>query len=343
MVAGAQSAANIATAERQQQLNQVGSSGPYGSVLWQPDASQPGGSTQVTTLSPAQQQLLDQQQAVQNASLGVAGQQVGRVGQALGSGLDLNANPLQTHIGGDFSGDRQAMTDAVYNQYTSRLDPQWDQRQQQLETRLANQGISQNNNTYSNAEADFGRQRNDAYQQALTQAVQSGANEQNTGFNQSAASAQFANQARNQGLQEQAYVQNQPINQLSALLGMTQVQSPNGISYTPSQVAPTDVTGAYALNQAGQQANYNAAQQQQQGLMGGLFSLGSAALPFLLPSDRRLKRDIEHVGSWKGHRLYRYRYLWDDQPRLGVMADEVLHTGAVYDMGGWLAVDYGAL
>ena len=38
-------------------------------------------------------------------------------------------------------------------------------------------------------------------------------------------------------------------------------------------------------------------------------------------SGKALKRDIERVGTWKGHNLYSYRYLWDNEPQFGVMAD----------------------
>lgn len=501
VVAGAQSAANIATAQEQQRLNQVGSSGPYGSVLWQADPSQPGGWTQHTQLSPEQQALYNSTVGAQQQALNTANQQIGRVNDALGQGFDLSgqpalqygvqSGPLQTtlnqtpgqqysfnqgqgvqgqvgdagqiqtgvnlqtgfdpgqqvqgHIGPtDFSQDRAAVTDAVWQQYLARLDPQFNQQQSSLDNRLANQGIGINSAAYGNAQDIFSRGRNDAYGQALYQAVQAGANEQNTLFGQSLAQGQFANQAaaqqyaqnqgqagfynnaalqegqfanaaqgqqfgqnatamqlanqaaaqqyaqnlgaadfannaanntfsqnlagqqfanaatgqqfqqdlaaaqqqneaRNQGVQEQAYAQNLPLNQFNSLMSSSQVQSPTGINYTPSQVAPTDVLGAYALNQQAQQAAYQARMQQQNSMMGGMFQLGAAALPFLMPSDRRLKRDIVRVGTWKGHNLYSYRYLWEDTPRLGVMADEVMHTGAVRDMGGWLAVDYGAL
>ena len=124
-------------------------------------------------------------------------------------------------------------------------------------------------------------------------------------------------------------------------MGSTQVQSPTGIAYTPSSVAPTDVTGAYALSQQAQQAQYQAKLQNQQANMGGLFSLGSAAL--MAFSDIRLKRNVQRIGTYKGHNLYSYQYLWSDDPQTGVMAHEVAHTGAVHNVGGWAVVDYGAL
>lgn len=41
-------------------------------------------------------------------------------------------------------------------------------------------------------------------------------------------------------------------------------------------------------------------------------------------SDRRLKRDIESLGTMpNGLMLYKFKYIWDETPRLGHMADEV--------------------
>jgi hypothetical protein len=91
------------------------------------------------------------------------------------------------------------------------------------------------------------------------------------------------------------------------------------------------------------------------GIAGGLGSLatglGGMGLKFpgaaAAASDRRLKRDIEHVETLdNGLDIYRYRYLWDDVPRLGVMADEVqkVDPNAVFPVfGDYLGVDYGRL
>lgn len=496
VVANAQSAANIESATAQQRLNQVGSQGPYGSVLWNADPSQPGGFTQTTTLSPEQQALYNSTVGAQQQALNIAGQQIGRVGDALGQGFDLSqqpslqygvqSGPLQTSVQGvpqqqtafdtgqgvqgsigpqgaiqssfgqgqgvqgqvgnagqiqtgvnlqgsfdpgqqvqgqvgptDFNAESQRVSDAVYQQYRDRLDPYWQSREDRLQNQLSNQGISQNNNAYGNAMQTEARGRNDAYGQALYQAIQAGAQRQNDLFGQSLAQGQFANQAaaqqyaqnqglanfgnnaalsqgqfanaaqgqqfgqnatsmqlanqaaaqqyaqnlgaaqfgnqaqqqgyeqslgagqfanqaaaqqymqnqgaadfanqanstqfgqnlagaefanqatgqqfnqqlqaaaqqnaaRNQGVQEQAYAQNLPLNQFNSLMSSSQVQNPQGIQYTPSSVAPTDVTGAYALNAQAQQAAYQARLQQQQGMMGGLFQLGAAALPLVL-------------------------------------------------------------
>jgi hypothetical protein len=63
-------------------------------------------------------------------------------------------------------------------------------------------------------------------------------------------------------------------------------------------------------------------------------------------SDVRLKADITPIGKRGGHDWYNYRYLWDEPGtvREGVMAQEVMHTGAVsVHPSGYLQVDYGAL
>lgn len=410
-VANAQSASNIATAEAQQRLNMVGTQGPTGSVRWQADPSQPGGYTQVSNLSQPEQQTYDLSKTAQNSALGVANQQIGRVGDALntplstaglpdyalGQGSVAQSRPLQYSfdpgqavqgsVGGDLEAARQAAVNSTYSQATSRLDPQWQQREDQARAQLANQGLSENSTAFQTAMGNLGRERTDAYNQANYSAIGAGENAanalfgrqlsqgqfandaasqmygQNQGlaqfantavgqqFGQDATNAQLANQqaqiqnqARNQALQERAYIQNQPINQFSALLSSGQVGMPEGIQYTPSQIAGTDVIGANALKAQYDQANANRSSQQSSGLMGGLFSLGSAAI---MASDKRLKTDIKKVGERPdGIGVYQYKYKAGGPKQVGVLAQEVrkVRPDAVRKTSdGYLAVDYGAL
>lgn len=61
-------------------------------------------------------------------------------------------------------------------------------------------------------------------------------------------------------------------------------------------------------------------------------------------SDERLKEDIEPVGElYDGTNIYKFRYKWDDTPRIGLMAQEVERNNpdAVTEIGGYKAVDYG--
>ena len=344
VVANAQANANIASATAQQHLNMVNSTDPYGSVNYVADPSAPGGYRQTTTFSPGQQGLYDLGLQAQQGALGIANNQLGNIQGALNS--HLTAPTLQNSFGPtDFTADRNAVTDAMYGQARSRLDPQWQQAENQDRARLANQGLSQNSSAYQTEMGNFGRAKNDAYNSALNSAILSGANEQNVLFNQAGQQAAFGNQAAQQGFQNQAYAQNQPIDQFSALMSANQVQNPSGINYTPSMVGQTDVTGAYGLNMAQQNANYQAQMQNYSSGLGGLFNLGSAAITRW--SDLRLKVSLRYLGKHtSGVGVYAFRYIWAPLvEHIGVIAQEVLGVKpeAVHERDGFLAVDYGAL
>lgn len=68
-------------------------------------------------------------------------------------------------------GTGQESMDAAYKAYTSRLDPQWQQREQAEHTRLVNQGLDPSSAAYREAMGTFSQGRNDAYGQAYGQAV----------------------------------------------------------------------------------------------------------------------------------------------------------------------------
>ncbi len=79
------------------------------------------------------------------------------------------------------------------------------------------------------------------------------------------------------------------------------------------------------------------------GMLGGTGGLLGSALGFLGFSDRRMKENIEFVGTEKGHNLYAFNYKGKPERRfIGVMADEVekTHPEAIRDVEGFKAVDY---
>jgi hypothetical protein len=99
----------------------------------------------------------------------------------LNANLGAGAGDVQSGL--DFGGvqgvskagdTRSRAEDAIYSSAASRLDPQWQQRQQSMESDLANRGISVNSEAYSRAVGDFDRGRNDAYAQAQMNAVTGG-------------------------------------------------------------------------------------------------------------------------------------------------------------------------
>jgi len=70
---------------------------------------------------------------------------------------------------------------------------------------------------------------------------------------------------------------------------------------------------------------------------------------YLFASDRRLKRYITHIATLEtGIKLYRFKYLWDEQVHVGVMAqdllgDEAFRHAVVMTQNGYYAVNYEML
>lgn len=166
------------------------------------------------------------------------------------------------------------------------------------------------------------------------------------GFNERLEMANFGNAQREASIQEAAMVRNQPINEISALLGQTQVQAPQFSGYRPGQVQNTPV-GDYVYKSADiDQRNYQAQLQAQAAANGGMFGLGSSLLGGLFkafPSDRRVKTDIRRVGTLdNGLPVYSYRYKWGGPSQIGLMADEVeaIHPEAVVTVNGMQMVNY---
>src|ERR1700748_1719894 len=107
-VANAQSTANQQSAQFQSTLNNANSVTPYGSVT-QTQNPQTNQWTSTTTLSPQEQALFDQSTAAQSSALGVAQDQIGRVGTALGQGL--TPGNIQSQI--NVPNTQQAVNDAT--------------------------------------------------------------------------------------------------------------------------------------------------------------------------------------------------------------------------------------
>ena len=274
-----------------------------------------------------------------------------RIGELLGQpisfdGLTNAMDPYSVKTGNyksvgsdDYSGDRKRVEDALLE----RLNPSLSRDRSSLEARLINQGLRPGSQAYNDAAAELGRNSNDARLGAILNAGQeqsrlSELERANTGFNNSAeqqrvaeSAAQFnrALQARQQGIQERLTLRNQPLNEISALMSGSQVQMPNFINTPQTQLAGTDYQGAVYKSYDAQMDAYKQKVASQNAMMGGLFSLagtvGRAFVP--TPSDRRLKTDIQRVGTLdNGLPVYSYRYKVGGPVHIGLMADEVRHV-----------------
>jgi hypothetical protein len=174
----------------------------------------------------------------------------GPLGGAVG-GLEQEA---ASNVGKSMSGDqaRDQAIQAAYGQASSRLDPQWNQKEEQTKTQLANQGLDPSSEAYQNAMGDLNRQRNDAYTSAMNSAIGQGTQAGATLFGENQAS------------------QMMPYQQLMAMSGLSgQAQTPMaGQAQTPQTLAAQLAAYQGALQ------NYGI---QQQGKNSGMAGMGNLA------------------------------------------------------------------
>ncbi len=257
----------------------AGHNGPGQTRTWVPDSSTsqqsytPDGwqtvkgslvpqMTATQTLTPDQQQILDNQEEMEKRLTALGITQSDRLSQLLSQ---------------PFSLDNDAVESRLMQLGKERLDPQLAQRRQSTEQDLYNRGVRSGSDAYNQSMNTLNQGENDAYNQLLL-----------TG--------------RQEAVQEALTQRNQPINEILALAGASQVQQPNFVSTPGTQVSGVDYTGL--VNQ-----QYNAQQQAYQSGMSGLFGLGSAAIGGWAMSDERLKTDKEKVGETDdGIGIYKYRF-----------------------------------
>lgn len=88
-----------------------------------------------------------------------------------------NVGGPQRSVGGqDYGTQQQAVADSIYNQAKSRLDPQFQQQEQELIQSLADRGIPEGSDLYNKELDRFARARNDAYTSAQNAAQQGSLN-----------------------------------------------------------------------------------------------------------------------------------------------------------------------
>ena len=295
----------------------------------------------------------------QNFGQGVTAQQLQNAGIAQNFGQGQAANAAQNAaIGQNFNqglSAQQAQNAAAQQLYNQNMGVQGLQNQavgqnqqaalsqQQAQLAAQQQGFGQNV-----TQQQLGNQAITQNQQAALQQQQAALAAQNQQFNQLLQGGQFGNTAQQQSLQQQLALRNQPLNEITGLMGGSQIQMPQFQGYQGSNIAAAPVfAGAQAAGQAAmdqygiQSSNVNAQN-------AGLYNLaGSALMAGRLGafSDRRLKSNIEQVGTHPlGIGIYEYD-IFGNRER-GVMADEVLNVmpnAVSVHPSGFMQVDYGML
>ena len=389
--ANAQSGMNQDTAQTQQMLNMVNQYTPSGNLEYSQTGTTGFTDSQgnwieipqfsaTTTLSPDQQSIYDETSAASLNLAKTASQQSEFINKYLGMGMDFSGAPalrtssgMQTKLGpgyqtgvnlqdtyagaDDFSADRLRVEDALMQ----RLQPQMQQDESALRTRLINQGIRPGTAAWN---SEWNRHQQGVNDARLA-AVGAGGDEQarmvgmsrdaaqfgndarlaQAGFGNASIATQFGlendaamqdatfgNNARSQFMNEEYAARMQPLNEIGYLMGLGTAQTPQFQSTPQTGVAGVDYTGL--VNQ-----QYQSELQASQAAMGGLFGL--LAAPFAAFSDIRLKTDIRQVGyTFGGTPLYQFRYKSGGPLQIGVMAHEVPEAAFEDPETGFLKVDY---
>lgn len=351
-----QGKAGVKAAQEQARLNRLNETTPLGSLTFQETGNRDVPFERITELNPTAQLTLDQQQQLGLSLSQFANQLSGRVGETVGSPLDFSQ--LQNPIPQVDEAARLRIEDALFGRQSTRLNQQFGDLQEQLDTRLANQGIQRGSEAFSEEQERFGRTRNDAFDIALQNAIAGGAQEQSRLFG-------LGSQARGIERGELLTERGNDINTLSALLNRAPVSIPNFGGVPQVGVQAPDLLGAnaLALNQGNLQAQLNSQFQNNlfglggslgaasilggggaaaAGLAGPSSALAAALAPAAVVSDRRLKKNIKKIGTLRnGLDVYQFDYIWDE-PSVGVMADEVKEVmpQAVVNISGYDHVNY---
>lgn len=294
--AAAQAQSNKETAIAQYGLNATNQITPQGNLSYTQIGKWEDGTPRyqaTQTFSPEQQKLYEQQTMLGGKLNDLAIGQTDRLSGVMSQPINLN---------------NEATESRLMELGRKRLDPIAAQRKASTEADLINRGIRPGTEAYNRAMTAVGQQENDAYNELLLK-------------------------GRAQSVQEALAERNQPINEISALMGGGQVTTPQFVNTPQPGVNGTDVAGitnnAYQQKMQGYQSN-----------MSGLLGLGTAMGGWMF-SDRRLKSNVSRVGT---HRLGVGIYEYDigGSRQRGVMADEIAHVmpQAVRKSGDFYQVNY---
>lgn len=317
---------------------------PFGNQTWTAQAvTDPGTGQKVTkwvqntTLDPKAQEALDNQQALDAGRSQIAGSMLNRVGQEFAPTMDWSKfGAAGANVQGGQYYDQKA-GDALYNQFSQRNEPVFQQQQNQMETKLRNQGLNPGDEAYDAQMKGLAQQQNDARTNAGFQASQMAGTEGSRMQGMDIGASAQQTQNRQQQIAEEMSKRGFSLNEINGLLNGQQIGMPSMPSY--NQATKSDAVNYSQA--AGQQ--YSAAQDAanaSNATIGGIAKLAGSGMAMM--SDRRLKTNITFLGICRGLRIYFYTYLWG-APGVGVMADEIPEEFVIKTPNGYKMVNYTAL
>jgi hypothetical protein len=280
---------------------------------------------QTTQLNEDSQRALDAQLGLTADRSELGGSMMGRAEQEFGEEMDWSALP-EVGRGGEA---RNRAEEALYNRSASRLDPQWQQREEQMQARLVAQGLRPGDAAYDQAMENMGRERTDAYGRATDSSIIGGGAEADRQYN-------LESSDRNRQLAEQMQKRGFSLNEINALISGQQVGMPSMPSFNSAGKAEgTDYSGAMRDTYTAEQNEASGKNAMWQGIMSGAGGMA-------MMSDRRLKRNITRIGLFKQYPMYLFQYVWG-RWAVGVMADEINQDAVTRLPNGYDMVDYARI
>jgi hypothetical protein len=305
--------------EFQTAANRPDQNNAWGSSEWSQDAD--GKWTQNSTLTPESQRALDAQLGLTGDRSEFGRELFGRVRDEFGTPMDWSGLPEV----GSGAGARDRAETNLYDRATSRLDPQWEQREEQTTARLMAQGLRPGDPAYDQAIENQSRERTDAYDRATSSSIMGGGVEGERQYGMESSD-------RNRALTEEMQKRGMSLNEINALISGQQVSTPQQQNFkSAGRSQGVDYTGA-ANSEYG--ASADSASIDNKALENAMF--GGASMAMMC--DRRLKRNITRIGSFKQYPLYLFQYIWGKWA-VGPMADEVNQDAVTRLPSGYDMVD----
>lgn len=314
--AGAQTAQNVSTATAQSFMNNINQVTPYGNLRYDVTGNyrmrdpNTGNVYDIPTWT-ATQELTPLARRTVNSQMATQ-DNLARIAWA-------QSGRIGSHLEKPLELSNEAAEERLLDLGRKRLDPALARRRSSVQDSLAQRGIMPGSVAYDREMNRVSENENDAYNQLLLS-------------------------GRAQAMDELLTERNQPINETTALMSGSQVQQPGFVNTQPPQLANVDRAGLEMAAHNAEMQAWQAQQAQRNQMMGGLFGLAGNIIT-ALPSDERVKEDIEKIGETDdGQNIYSYRYKGSPRTEIGLMAQEVAKKKpeAVYRMGDILGVDYKA-
>jgi hypothetical protein len=316
---------NMEMLQYQTQSNRATQNTPFGSQEWTQGVDADGNPnnqwTQNTTLTPESQRALDAQLGLTADRSELGGSLMGRAENEFGEEMDWSALPEV----GSGAGARDRAEENLYGRQTSRLDPQWEQREEQTMARLVAQGLRPGDPAYDQAMENMGRERTDAYDRASSSAIAAGGKEADRQYG-------LESNDRNRQLAEEMQKRGMSLNEINAIISGQQVGLPSMPGYkTAGRADGVDYSGAEGNQYS---ASADNASINNKAFENALY--GGASLAMMC--DRRLKRNVTRIGMIGQYPLYLFQYIWGKWA-VGPMADEVNQDAVTRLPSGYDMVD----